>query len=125
MPGLPKVNFPLVDVRDVAQAHLQAVKVPEARNQRFILTENTYSFKMLSEHLKSHYGDKYPTKTEEMAECPPGNPRFAIMWGKEYKLDRSKSESILGIKYHNIKDTVVDMSESMINLGMLPDNRSK
>ena len=32
MPALPKVMFPIVDVRDVAQAHLNAIKVPEARN---------------------------------------------------------------------------------------------
>jgi nucleoside-diphosphate-sugar epimerase len=32
MPGLPKMWFPIVDVRDVAQAHLNAIKVPEARN---------------------------------------------------------------------------------------------
>jgi len=32
LPGLPQVWFPIVDVRDVAQAHLNAIKVPEARN---------------------------------------------------------------------------------------------
>ena len=32
MPALPKVMFPIVDVRNVAEAHLQGVKVEEARN---------------------------------------------------------------------------------------------
>ena len=36
MPGLPKMWFPIVDVRDVAQAHLNAIKVPEAANKRFL-----------------------------------------------------------------------------------------
>jgi len=36
-PGMPKIMFPIVDVRDVALAHLQALKIPEARNQRFVL----------------------------------------------------------------------------------------
>ena len=31
-PGLPRVSFPVVDVREIAQAHLQAVRVPEAKN---------------------------------------------------------------------------------------------
>jgi len=30
-------TWPLVDVREVAQAHLHALLVPEARNQRFLL----------------------------------------------------------------------------------------
>jgi len=36
-PRLPRVGFGLVDVRDVAQAHLEALKRPEAANKRFIL----------------------------------------------------------------------------------------
>ena len=58
-----------------------------------------------------------------MTECPPNNPRFAIMWEKNYDMNHSKSVEILGIKYHEIKDTMVDMAESMIEAGMLPDNR--
>ena len=37
-PGMPKVQFAFVDVREVAFAHLQALKVEEAKNQRFILS---------------------------------------------------------------------------------------
>lgn len=36
-PGMPKIHFAIVDVREVAKAHLQGIKVPEARNQRFIV----------------------------------------------------------------------------------------
>ena len=44
MPGLPKMWFPIVDVRDVAQAHLNAIKVPEFANKRFALCGDTYNF---------------------------------------------------------------------------------
>jgi dihydroflavonol-4-reductase len=37
IPGLPNMKFPTVDVRDVAQVHLNAIKVPEAANKRFAL----------------------------------------------------------------------------------------
>ncbi len=40
-------------------------------------------------------------------------------------MDNSKSTSILGIKYYDLKDTLVGMAETMIGLGMLPDNRNK
>ena len=32
-----RFQLPVVDVRDVAEAHLQAVLIPEAANKRFIL----------------------------------------------------------------------------------------
>jgi hypothetical protein len=52
-----------------------------------------------------------------MEACPPNNPRFAAMWEKKYQLNHSKSVDILGIKYHDIKDTMVDMAESLIENG--------
>ena len=36
-PGMPKVQFATVDVRDCATAHLNAVLRDEANNQRFVL----------------------------------------------------------------------------------------
>ena len=92
---------------------------------RFILCNKTFKFKDLCEKLQEHYGDKYPIKTNELEECPPENLRFKNVWGHKYDLDNSKSTEILGIKYYDIKDTVVDMAETMIGLGMLPDNRNK
>jgi dihydroflavonol-4-reductase len=125
----PQVAFPIVDVRDAARAHLQAIKVPEARNQRFILNEGTYRFKQLTETMKAHFGEgTYPFKTDEIAECPMDNPRakmLQLLWNREYRLDRTRSENVLGIKYHDIKDTVIDMAESFVELGMIPDNRKK
>lgn len=31
-PGLPKISFPIVDVREVAKAHLEGLRRPEAAN---------------------------------------------------------------------------------------------
>jgi nucleoside-diphosphate-sugar epimerase len=125
MPGLPKMWFPIVDVRDVAQAHLNAIKVPEAANKRFALCGDTYTFKELCEKIIEKYGDKYPTHTREMEECPPENVRFKNAWGHHWKLDNTRSTSILGIKYHDVKDTLVDMTEALISHSMIPDNQNK
>jgi len=40
--SLPEVGIPIVDVKDTAIAHLNAIKYDEARNQRFILVEKNY-----------------------------------------------------------------------------------
>lgn len=45
----------LVDVRACAQAHLNAIKFPEARNQRFMLINGMYSFKEMSDALAAEF----------------------------------------------------------------------
>lgn len=39
VPAVLNVSLPIVDVRDVALAHLLAIKTPEAANRRFIVVE--------------------------------------------------------------------------------------
>jgi nucleoside-diphosphate-sugar epimerase len=41
MPGFADIHIPVVDVRDVAAAHILAVEVPEAAGQRFLLSTDT------------------------------------------------------------------------------------
>src|SRR5208337_1951396 len=36
VPGLPRLGFNIVDVRDVADLHIRAMTAPEAAGQRFI-----------------------------------------------------------------------------------------
>lgn len=123
-PAYPKVSFPVVDVRNVAQAHLQAVKVPEARNQRFLLIEGNYRFLKLSETLRSHFGDVYPFTKVESTECPADNLRFQTLWDIEPQFDNSKSKKVLGIKYLSLEDTLVTMANQLINEGLIPDKRA-
>jgi len=44
MPTIGAGHMPVVDVRDVAQAHLLAIKKPEAANRRFILSHSSPSW---------------------------------------------------------------------------------
>ena len=48
MPMVPKLGMGVIDVRDVALAHLRAMRIPEANGQRFILCERTIWFKDLA-----------------------------------------------------------------------------
>ena len=66
---MPKVMFPVVDVREVAQAHLQAIKVPEARNKRINCTARTLKFKDMSQILKNKFYPAYPLKTNDLCYC--------------------------------------------------------
>lgn len=45
----PKITFGIVDVREVAEAHVKGITVAEAANKRFILSAETLWFRQVSE----------------------------------------------------------------------------
>ncbi len=45
----------LVDVREVAQAHLKAIEVEEAANQRFILNSNELWLSEIGKELQEEF----------------------------------------------------------------------
>ena len=47
-PGLPRISVPVVDVRECAIAHLNAIKIQEAANKRFVLVHSTIWIRDLS-----------------------------------------------------------------------------
>lgn len=64
----PDIAFGIVDVRDVAQIQIKALRTPEAKNQRFILcdSEKVYSIvdigNMMKPHLTAAQAAKLPRK---------------------------------------------------------------
>jgi len=96
-----------VDVRNLAQAHVQAIAVEEAGGNRFAITNQAYSWQdgldiaNQSEKIKKAF-----------PKMPVGNPGA----GKEVKqnlYDGSKSKQVLKIDYIPLKKTIEDMSLSM------------
>ena len=53
--AMPKVFQAIVDVREVAMAHLQALKVPEAGMNRFILSSENLWFKDIAQILNERF----------------------------------------------------------------------
>ena len=53
MPMVPKIKMPIVDVRDVSKAHVDALENKGSYNKRFLVCENTYWFKDVCAKLKS------------------------------------------------------------------------
>ena len=62
MPVAPPLKQGIVDVRDVAKIHIDALENDESIGKRVIITENTYWVRELSEMLNKH-GHKAPTFT--------------------------------------------------------------
>lgn len=134
-PGLPKVQFGLVDVRDCAQAHLQALKVPEAANKRFILCRESMWFTQIGVILNKKWSNQgYTPVTRELPKflCQIGSYFMSELnhavknWGIESTFDRTQSHEILKIEYSiPMEDTLNEMAQSMIETGALLDKRPK
>lgn len=46
-------------------------------------------------------------------------------WNKVLRLDNTKSREVLGIQYHDNRETFRLMTESMIDNGIIKDKRKK
>lgn len=57
MPGLPNLHLPIVDVRDVARAHVLAMSIPAAAGERFLLSNGpTLPMREIADILRAELG---------------------------------------------------------------------
>ncbi|KAL2834317.1 NAD(P)-binding protein [Aspergillus cavernicola] len=102
----PTTTFLWVDVRDVALAHIRAIEVPEAGAQRFFVTAGTYANKDIVDIIRDAYpelDDRLPPKS-----APRDLPKDV------YGYDNTKSIQTLGVKYHGLKESVVDTVKTLL-----------
>jgi nucleoside-diphosphate-sugar epimerase len=119
-----------VDVRDVAFAHLQGLKVKEAANQRFILCSKSLWFKEVAAAINTQLPG-YKIKTKELGFCPvkvasfvdPGVKQILPLWKKVSHIDNSRSQYVLGVQYIPAEDAVAEMARSLIENKIVRDKR--
>lgn len=86
-----------VDVRDAAQAHVEALVRPDAGGQRFAPTIGHYNWKQCADIIHS---SKNPAVTEEWKKGTKTDIEQAL---PEANLDGSKTARELGVKYHSLQ----------------------
>jgi len=110
----PYRAFPIVDVRDLAQAHLQAMKLPAAANRRFIVSADTKWMKDLISAVADRYAPEgWPVPTTAQAR-PETFDDSSILY-----LDNSASREIIQTQYRPCSETIVDMAAMMIDRGVV------
>lgn len=126
MAGIVKLSFPVVDVRDVATAHVNALNEDAAQGKRFLLSADSAWLSDLAKML----GEEFTSHNINTAEANYWLLRFlglfmsAIagvleIWGKESFYNNNQSKEILKIDYKPIKDSLADMGYSLIRNGMV------
>lgn len=125
--GVPKLSLGVVDVRSVARAHVNAIKIKEAKG-RYILVSETLSMKEIANILTKKYGDKFKIPKNELPNFMiyAVAPFIDFTWkyikrnvDKPLKFDNSKSKKELSINYSKPEQTIIDHSEQLIKNGTI------
>ncbi|XP_065064620.1 uncharacterized protein LOC135690864 [Rhopilema esculentum] len=130
MSAVPDLRIAIVDVRDVAEAHVKSITNPDAAGNRHILSagNNSYSFLQLADSLAKEFNSKgfnVPTKKAPKPllwffswfnkDLKASYPYIGVAW----KMNNSRMKNVLGIEGRDINEAVVAMAQSMIDLGMV------
>jgi nucleoside-diphosphate-sugar epimerase len=115
MPALPRQRFGVVDVRDVADAHIAAMASPAATGKRYLLLADgpTITWVELAEILRDHLG---PAGGHVTTEEAPGEDPSPLTIHNE----RAKQE--LGWRPRSAETTIVETADSLRELGLLGDH---
>ena len=122
--GAPHIEMGVVDVRDVAEAHLRAAFIAEA-NGRNILFNRSMSFLEIGQALKAKWND-LPTPSRQMPKWllwlvgPMVNSAFSRTWvsrnvGHAWRGDNSKAVRELGLVYIPTEKSIQDMYQNMLD----------
>ncbi|MED7818483.1 MULTISPECIES: NAD-dependent epimerase/dehydratase family protein [unclassified Francisella] len=123
--GVPNLGLGIVDVRDVAKAHIAAAFIPDA-NGRYIISGHNTSLPEMVKLLLPHFGDKYPLPKKVLPKSlvwlfgPMTNSsltRKFISKNVNYPWigDNLKSVRELGMTYRSLSETMNDFFQQMID----------
>ena len=126
VPGIPRLGFNVVDVRDVADLHIRAMIDPKAASERFIAAGHYAWMGDLAALLRERLGEgaaKVPTRKvpdfvirlaglfdKELGSVTPG-------LGHRHDYSSDKAQRILGWKPRPLEETVLDCANSLIAAG--------
>lgn len=134
MPGVPRLSFGGVDVRDVADLHLRAMTHPAAKSERFLAVASDFiSILDIAHMLKRRMGAaarRVPTHelpnwvVRLAALADPAVKQILPELGKHKNSTSEKAQRMLGWKPRSVEDAIVATAESLLDLGLLKESRS-
>jgi dihydroflavonol-4-reductase len=129
LPGLPRMSFGVVDVRDVAALHLLAMTHPQAAGERFLAVAGDFlSMREIALALRRRLGDA--ARRVPVRELPDWLLRVVALvdrsagqivpeLGKRKNATSAKAQRVLGWTPRPAEDALVATAESLMALGLL------
>ena len=127
MPSVPRIGLEVVDVRDVADAHVRAMTTPEAGGQRFLATGDLLWMPDIAKLLRAELGaqaSRVPTGTVPdavvriMARRQPELRGVLPGLGRRNRHSTAKAERVLGWSRRPGTEAVLDCARSLIDHGV-------
>jgi len=129
MPGLPRLSFGVVDVRDVADLHLRAMIDPKAKGERFLaVAGESMTMKQMAIVLKEKIADgtsRVPTRVipnfvVRLASLfDPALKQVTSELGKVKNASNEKAKRLLGWAPRSNEESITATAQSLIRLGLL------
>ncbi len=126
-PAIPDVSFPLVDVRDVAAAHIAAMEKSEAAGNRYILSSCTLHFREMAQIFGDEFqpqGYKVPTKNIPKALLwvgkffDPSIKQIYPLVGKTARLSNERMVNELGVTPRPMEESIIDTCYNLVDMGL-------
>jgi len=129
--GAPAIELGVVDVRDVAHAHLKAGYTPDASG-RNICVSRSMTFLQMGRALAGTYGRRYPFPKRELPKplvwlaAPTAGVTHKYVSnnvGYPLRFDNSRVRETLGVEFRPVETTVVEHFQQLIDDGIVRDRR--
>lgn len=121
VPASVALTFPVVDVRDVAAAHVAAMQSPAAAGQRFICASETASMHQMAEILRKHFPNRRVPRgvlpnwlAIALSYLDPSLATVRSEIGRVWRVDSSRIRRELSWKPRSLEVMVIAMAESLI-----------
>ena len=124
----PDVYFLVTDVRESAAAHIAALEKPEAAGNRYIAFTESMSMKAIAQVLAEEFKPQgYKVGSKGMSKAVIWAAKFINsgakmtyqMLGKQMNLSNEKMKGELGIQPRPVKETLIDVAYSAIEIGVV------
>ncbi|WP_062115890.1 NAD-dependent epimerase/dehydratase family protein [Aureimonas sp. AU40] len=128
MPAVPKISFGVVDVRDVAAAHVAALTHPAAAGRRFIVSGGALSLMDIADELRASFPQLarrmpkhlFPSTPIRLAARVSRRARMlAAELGDAKRLDTGPAREVLGMEFREPREAVRALGESLIRFGLV------
>ena len=126
MPGIPRVAFGIVDVRDVADMHRRAMVEPAAAGERFLAVAGDFmTVQEIAAVLRDRMGEdarKVPTRmlpnwlVRLVSRFDSSVKQIVPELGKVKQASNAKAKRVLGWAPRSNDEAIVASAESLIRL---------
>ena len=125
-PFVPMMGMPLVDVRDVAEAHRRATERPETAGKRYIVSSGSMWFTDMTRVLK----DAYPARRIATRPAPKPLLRLLALFDREIRsilpeigrmarVENSRARSELGIDFIPADKALLATAKALVDRGLV------